>query len=250
MNTNQDQTPVPQNSWSSSLEDKDIFQAVLDTRNLEITLFWQRSNYFLALNSALAVGYFAKEPTALTSLIAVLGITSSILWYRVVLGSKYWQSRWEDKLFEIESRLAPTLGAFASRRVNWDEAVSRSLHQAAHTGFQAWLDSQIMKKPSVTLCMTVLSMTFLAGWALLFALSLTFGTWHKLPTEWSTAKSTQVTANSPSAPGASGQPQLQTSISPQITVNPAITVVIEPRAQPGIKVHPPKPPSSAASTCK
>ena len=42
----------------TKIEDKDLYRVALDTRNLESTLFWQRCNYFLVLNSALALGFF------------------------------------------------------------------------------------------------------------------------------------------------------------------------------------------------
>src|SRR5207248_3234570 len=38
----------------------DAYKIALETRNLEINLFWQRSNYFLVLNTAIAVGFFAR----------------------------------------------------------------------------------------------------------------------------------------------------------------------------------------------
>jgi hypothetical protein len=43
-------TDKSKNNYASNLEDKDIFKMALDIRNLEISLFWQRSNYFLVLN--------------------------------------------------------------------------------------------------------------------------------------------------------------------------------------------------------
>jgi hypothetical protein len=55
-----------------SIEDKDIYKYVLDTRNFEISLFWQRSNYFLVLNSALAVGFFSLKSTKFMYLLAAL----------------------------------------------------------------------------------------------------------------------------------------------------------------------------------
>lgn len=43
----------------------EIYKMALDTRNLEINLFWQRCNYFLILNSALAYAYLRHgEPLA------------------------------------------------------------------------------------------------------------------------------------------------------------------------------------------
>ena len=42
----------------SPIELKDLYKTLLDTRNLEISLFWQRSNYFLVLNTGIAFGFF------------------------------------------------------------------------------------------------------------------------------------------------------------------------------------------------
>lgn len=66
------------------------FKTALATRNLEINLFWQRCNYFLVLNSALAVGFFSLAQTRFQIPLAFLGLISSWLWFRVSLGSKYW----------------------------------------------------------------------------------------------------------------------------------------------------------------
>ena len=46
------------NEDSPSREER-LFKIALETRNFEILLYWQRSNYFLVLNTALAVGFFS-----------------------------------------------------------------------------------------------------------------------------------------------------------------------------------------------
>ena len=38
----------------------EAYRTALATRNFEISLFWQRSNYFLVLSTAIAVGFFAR----------------------------------------------------------------------------------------------------------------------------------------------------------------------------------------------
>jgi len=96
------------------MEDKDIYKHVLDTRNFEISLFWQRSNYFLILNSSLAVGFFNLKAKLYECCLAALGMLASILWFNVNLGSKFWQSRWEQSLHDIESKMAPNLNLFAA----------------------------------------------------------------------------------------------------------------------------------------
>ena len=35
-----------------------IYEIAVETRKLEIDLFWKRSNYFLVLSTATAVGFF------------------------------------------------------------------------------------------------------------------------------------------------------------------------------------------------
>ena len=82
-------------------KDMDRFKIVLETRNFEIELFWKRCNYFLVLNTALAVGVFAffgggytVSPFVLP-LICVVGIFVCLAWIQVGLGSKFWQKHWE-----------------------------------------------------------------------------------------------------------------------------------------------------------
>src|SRR5947209_15698697 len=91
------------NNIKLSLEKKDLYKVALDTRNFEISLFWQRSNYFLVLNSALALGFFNLREQKYGLFMAIFGIIVSWLWFCVNLGSKFWQSRWEQKLSIIEN---------------------------------------------------------------------------------------------------------------------------------------------------
>jgi hypothetical protein len=81
----------------------DLYKIALDTRNMEIGLFWQRSNYFLVLNTAIAVGFF-KTTEKYQLLMSFVGFCVALLWFSVNLGSKYWQSRWEFRLYEAEKR--------------------------------------------------------------------------------------------------------------------------------------------------
>ena len=168
-------SPAPRNTLSPNIEDKDLYKAVLDTRNLEISLFWQRSNYFLVLNSALALGFFnLKEPRYALAL-ALFGIVASLLWFRVVAGSKYWQARWEHRLRVIECQVAPGLHLFSATWKTIDEDVNEGLKgKQAETGLQRWLARQVRKKQSVSYNMMLLSLLFILAWALL-ALD---GAWH------------------------------------------------------------------------
>jgi len=150
-------------SYTPNIEDTDIYKSVLDTRNFEVTLFWQRSNYFLALNSGLVVGAFlSKAPYSFV--LALLGLISSILWYLVNLGSKFWQSRWEQRLNAVEKKIAPNLNLFGADEATVYADVEESLQFFTHNWIHRLFDRQVLWKPSVSLCMTLLSAAFIFSW--------------------------------------------------------------------------------------
>jgi hypothetical protein len=156
---------VPKYNLAPSIEDKDIYKIVFDTRNFEISLFWQRSNYFLVLNSALAVGFFNLKSQEYAFVLAILGFIVSVLWFRVVLGSKYWQSRWEHRLGVIERKIAPDLQLFAADWKTIQADVEASLTNNQPQGWlKRWIERKVVKKHSVSYNMTLLSLWFLVGW--------------------------------------------------------------------------------------
>jgi hypothetical protein len=156
------------NNIVPSIEDKDIYKIALDTRNLEISLFWQRSNYFLVLNSALALGFFNLKEPKYSIFMAIFGIVVLWLWFCVNLGSKFWQSRWEQRLSIIENKIDSELKFFS---VGWDtiyDDVTQSLAgNSLLRQIKRWL---VLKKPSVSNQMMWLSVCFMLGWAVLIFL--------------------------------------------------------------------------------
>ena len=163
------------NTLAPTIEDKDIYKTAFDTRNFEISLFWQRSNYFLVLNSVLALGFFNLTKPEFSLLLAIFGWFVSFLWYRVNLGSKFWQSRWEERLADIERKVAPNLRMFSADYPTIETDVKNSLmRNPPKSKFRVWLNTQILKKPSVSFNMTLLSIFFVAGWSLLIIHKL----WH------------------------------------------------------------------------
>jgi hypothetical protein len=149
---------------NTNSQEKELFKVALDTRNLEISLFWQRSNYFLVLNSALAVGFFSMKEQGYALFLAGLGVMAALLWFFVNLGSKYWQSRWEHELKIREQNLYPDHPLFAANRTQTDAYVSESLHYHNHSILQRLFDRMILSKPSVSFMMTILSVVFLLAW--------------------------------------------------------------------------------------
>jgi hypothetical protein len=152
----------------------EVYKIALATRNLEINLFWQRCNYFLILNSALAYGYTQLKDEFLILPITLLGLVVCILWYRVALGSKYWQECWEAKLHQLERDYIKngyfpreiTLFSTSWREIRKD--VKNSLESANHSLFEQIIDNQILKKPSVTQSMVYLVLIFIFSWLLIF----------------------------------------------------------------------------------
>jgi hypothetical protein len=163
-------------------QDEKLFEVALDTRNFEISLFWQRSNYFLVLNTALAVGFFSVKEKRYAMVLAGLGAIAALLWFFVNLGSKYWQSRWEHELTLRERRLRLDEPLFAANRHQTDRYVRESLRYHDHSRLYRLVDRMVLLKPSVSFMMTVLSVVFLLAWVGLFVerSQLLFGlTWTK-----------------------------------------------------------------------
>lgn len=155
-----------------TIEDKDIFKVALDTRNFEIAMFWQRSNYFLVLNTVLAVGFFNTKEWYSFGL-AVFALLVSLLWFRVCVGSKFWQSRWEACLAKAEQKIAPELHFFSADSSLLNADVQNSIDSSNHkSAIRSWVDKQTMKKHSVSYNMTALSMLFMTGWACLVVAKL------------------------------------------------------------------------------
>jgi len=135
-------------------------QIALDNRAFEIQLFWQRTNYFLVLITALGIGVFSISDNFFSLLIAILGVCSSFLWFRTNLGSKFWQESWE---VEVEY-LAEEHGIRSFERSLEDiqRQVTKSLRDgprnAKKSRYEKWLDGQTLKKYSVTRHMITLSL--------------------------------------------------------------------------------------------
>ncbi|MGA3160290.1 MAG: hypothetical protein ABSC77_03660 [Terracidiphilus sp.] len=151
-------------------QDEKLFKIALDTRNFEISLFWQRSNYFLVLNSALAIGFFSRNDTDYSVVLAILGAGASLLWFLVNLGGKYWQSRWEHELVFREIKIYPDDPVFAASREQTDEFVRKSLLWNNPGIIRRLLNLAIVLKPSVSFMMTILSAVFFFAWMGLLAL--------------------------------------------------------------------------------
>ncbi len=146
----------------------DLYKIALETRNMEIALFWQRSNYFLALNTAVAVGFFIKAGEDYQVLIGIFGVVISVLWFGINLGSKFWQSRWEWQVKKAEEELnkleSMNIGFFSAPWETIKDDVEESLKFSKHGKIRKLFDRLILCKPSVSFIMTILSVFFILFW--------------------------------------------------------------------------------------
>lgn len=157
------------------MEQEKVYQIAIDTRNFEIQLFWQRSNYFLVLNTAIAVGLFSVKEPIYAVILGAFGVVTSFLWFRVNLGSKYWQSRWEHRAAEIEKQLGSSVELFSASKPVLDQDVRLSLLNHKESAQLSLYGYGVMSKPSVSKAMAMLSISFIGLWSVLLGLSL--GKW-------------------------------------------------------------------------
>lgn len=159
-----------------TMEVKDLYKTLLDTRNFEINLFWQRSNYFLVLNTGIAFGFFNLKDGKFALIFAVIGLLASILWFWVCLGGKFWQTRWEQRLLEFERQHLPGLDFFGAsqERIRADVEKGLAFHELGSV--QAFVYRiALSNKPSVSYSMIRLSALFVIGWVAFIAVSIALG---------------------------------------------------------------------------
>lgn len=155
------------------MDNSNLFKIAVETRNLEIGLFWQRSNYFLVLNTAIAVGFFSIQDWKYQLALSVFGVLTSVLWFNVNLGSKYWQSRWEHRASELERKLGENIDLFSASKEVIDSDVKASLLNHKAIKELSIYDQWVMSKPSVSKIINILASLFILFWLTVFVLALT-----------------------------------------------------------------------------
>jgi ABC-type multidrug transport system fused ATPase/permease subunit len=153
------------------MDKEKLFEITLGIRNFEIGMFWKRSNYFLVLNTTLAVGFFTvKEPYVLY--VGFLGLLVCFLWFAVTLGGKFWQSRWEHQLYKIEMDSNISAGLFTQNHEDLKTIVSDSLNYNKHNIVRKQFDKLVLLKPSVSYMMMLLSVFSILFWIIVIASKL------------------------------------------------------------------------------
>lgn len=90
--------------------EKNALQKAWEIRNFEIELYWKRTAYFWAFNTAIAIACYhiassegVKSMLLLSTLLA-LGIICSIAWFLSNIASKHWQENWENHINLLEDK--------------------------------------------------------------------------------------------------------------------------------------------------
>ncbi len=158
------------------MEIKDLYKTLLDTRNLEINLFWQRSNYFLVLNTGIAFGFFNSKEPRFAAIFATFGLLASLLWFFVCLGGKYWQARWEQRLLEFEREHLPDIAFFGATHERIQSDVEKGLSFHIDIGWlKRFIYNLALRGPSVSYSMIRLSILFIVGWLAFLAVFFAVG---------------------------------------------------------------------------
>ena len=154
-----------------TLSDKELLNIVLDNRKIELNFFWQRSNYFLILCTAIIVGIYTSMNNVsngklLPIGLSLFGLLVSILWVRVNLGSKYWQSFWEESALEYERKLGTSkLFNITENELNLKVAKFLNKDESRKNWF---VNCLTLKRFSPTKQMIFLSLSFSTLFVLLF----------------------------------------------------------------------------------
>jgi hypothetical protein len=82
----------------------DFVLGILATRvNTEIATYWSRNNIFLAVNAGLlAIGFNQRSGLLAAIPLAMLGITTAVIWLIVAKRGRVWLRYWENKLIRLE----------------------------------------------------------------------------------------------------------------------------------------------------
>jgi len=97
---------APKSSGSPTQEQLEMrLELAVETRKLEIDLFWRRSFFFWGFISASFIAYaslYKEKAIGLELVISSFGFICSFAWSLVNRGSKYWQENWERKVEQVE----------------------------------------------------------------------------------------------------------------------------------------------------
>jgi hypothetical protein len=153
-----------QTEWRWRVRADDLYHILIDTRNLEVNLFWQRSNYFLVLNSGIVLIFFNVKDPIYVRAFAAMGFLSSLLWFWACLASKYWQTFWAERLAVFEKNQLPGLQFFSADAEQRNKFVQDGLRSEGLGRISTAVYGLAQRCRSVSFSMLLLSVIFVLGW--------------------------------------------------------------------------------------
>jgi hypothetical protein len=150
--------------WPWRVEPDDLYHILIDTRNLEVNLFWQRTNYFLVLNSAFVLGFFNVSNPINVRIFATLGFLTSLLWVWACLASKYWQTFWQQRLEKFEIDHLGGLQFFSMDKKERNVLVKKGLEDEGLGSTSGFVYRMATRPRSVSFSMLLLAVVFIFGW--------------------------------------------------------------------------------------
>jgi len=139
-------------------------EIALENRRFEISLFWQRANYFLVLNTALAIGAYSVSKDIVSIFICGFGLCASTLWFRTNLGAKFWQQFWEEEVNRLAKKM--NLAAMAESEVSIRKRASSWKVDVGSPWHKKYVHNRMISlKPEVSHNMILLSLISTWAWA-------------------------------------------------------------------------------------
>lgn len=155
--------------WPWRVAPDELYHVLIDTRNLEVNLFWQRTNYFLVLSSGILLAFFTVKDVISLRTFAITGLLTSVLWCRTCLASKYWQTFWEQQLENFEVKWLPNLHFFQMDPEKRHLLVEDGLNREGMSLISRTAYRMATKCRSVSFAMLLLAVVFVLGWLALLA---------------------------------------------------------------------------------
>lgn len=154
-----------------SIEISDRYKRLIDSRNSEIDSLWWPSYGFLFLNIGIALGFVSSKDLLFTIIFAIAGILASLVWFLVSKRKLYWQTYWEQRLFDFEREHLPGLDFFGASQQRIQNDVEKNLILHKEMGWlQAIVYKLVLKRPSINNSMLCVPALFVLGWVgLLFS---------------------------------------------------------------------------------
>ena len=157
---------------SSAIGPERQYRILIDTRNLEVNLFWQRANYFLVLNSGILLAIYNFTKPNQIGLFAAIGIAASLLWFWACLASKYWQTLWAERLADFERTQLAGLNFFSLDAHTRDKLVAKGIDNEGLGQIETHVYGLATQCRSVSFSMLFLSLVFALGWLAVLAYSV------------------------------------------------------------------------------